>query len=53
MEIEDNFPEQEEGGPEIKNRIEEIITEKFSLLLDRCRISHREAVQIISATAEA
>src|SRR5215469_9960870 len=30
----------------------EIITEKLSLLLDRCKISDREAVRIISATAE-
>ena len=32
---------------------EEIITEKLSLLLDRCNISDRDAVTIVSATVEA
>ena len=31
----------------------EIITEKLSVLLDRCNISDRDAVRIVSATAEA
>lgn len=32
---------------------QEIITEKLSVLLDRCNISDRDAVRIVSATAEA
>lgn len=31
----------------------EIITEKLSVLLDRCNISDRDAIRIVSATAEA
>ena len=33
--------------------LQEIITEKLSMLLDRCNISDRDTVRIISATAEA
>lgn len=56
--MEVNFSDTEEGEPEIKKKkyargSEEIITEKLALLLDRCSISDRDAVRIISATAEA
>lgn len=48
----------EAEGPEIKRwrycrGSEEVITEKLSVLLDRCNISDRDAVRIIAATAEA
>ena len=50
--------EKAEPGPEIKRRkysrgTVELISEKLSLLLDRCSISDRDAIRIVSATAEA
>lgn len=53
-----NFSHREEAEPEIKKGrycrgSEEVVTEKLSVLLDRCSISDRDAVRIISATAEA